>query len=36
MTIAAEVPNDVDTRELREALEEEADRLVIDVALLPG
>ncbi len=35
MTVRAEVPDGVDTRELREALEREADRLVIDVALMP-
>jgi glycine cleavage system transcriptional repressor len=36
MTIAAEVPENADTRELREALEAEADRLVIDVAIMPA
>jgi glycine cleavage system transcriptional repressor len=35
MAITAEVPEDTDTRELREALEREADRLVIDVSLMP-
>jgi glycine cleavage system regulatory protein len=35
LTILAEVPESQDTRELREALETEADRLVIDVALMP-
>jgi hypothetical protein len=35
MTLRAEVPHAVDTRELREALEREADRLVVDVALMP-
>lgn len=36
MSIHAEVPESVDVRELREALEREGDRLVIDVALLPA
>jgi glycine cleavage system transcriptional repressor len=35
LAILAEVPDDTDVRELREALEAEGDRLVIDVALLP-
>ncbi len=35
MTIAAEVPETADIQELRQALEAEADRLVIDVALTP-
>ena len=35
MTIAAEVPENTDARDLREALEKEADRLVIDVAIMP-
>ena len=35
LAILAEVPESADPRELREALEEVADRLVIDVALLP-
>ncbi len=35
MTLRAEVPDSVDARELREALEREADRLVVDVALMP-
>ncbi len=35
MTLIAEVPVRVDARELREALEREADRLVIDVAIMP-
>ena len=35
MVISAEVPDDVESRELREALEVEANRLVIDVALMP-
>ena len=35
MTITAEVPNTIDRRALREALEAEGDRLVIDVALMP-
>jgi predicted amino acid-binding ACT domain protein len=36
MTIAAEVQQNTDTRELREALEAEADRLVVDVAIMPA
>jgi glycine cleavage system transcriptional repressor len=36
LDVLAEVPDHVDTRALREALEAEADRLVIDVALLPA
>lgn len=35
MTLLAEVPHGVEVRALREALEREADRLVIDVALMP-
>jgi glycine cleavage system transcriptional repressor len=35
MTITAEVPDDLDARELRASLEGEGDRLVIDVALMP-
>jgi glycine cleavage system transcriptional repressor len=35
LSILAEVPESSDARELREALEREADRLVVDVALLP-
>ena len=35
MSIRAEVPDAVDPRALREALEREADRLVLDVALMP-
>lgn len=35
MTIRAEVPDSLDTRDLRQALEDEADRLVIDVAIMP-
>ncbi|MCG8588020.1 MAG: ACT domain-containing protein [Proteobacteria bacterium] len=35
LSLAAEVPENVDTRGLRDALEREADRLVVDVALLP-
>ena len=35
LAIVAEVPDSADARELREALEHEADRLVVDVALLP-
>ena len=36
LTMSLEVPESLDTRELRAALENEADRLVIDVALLPA
>ena len=36
MTITAEVPESVELRRLREALEAEADRLVLDVALMPA
>lgn len=36
MSLRVEVPADVDPRALREALEAEADRLVIDVALMPA
>lgn len=36
MTITAEVPDTLDHRELREALEAVADRLVVDVALMPA
>ena len=36
MVISTEVPEDVESRELREALEAEANRLVIDVALMPA
>jgi glycine cleavage system transcriptional repressor len=35
LTILAEVADTNDVRELREALEQEGDRLVVDVALLP-
>ncbi len=35
LTITAEIPDHVEPRELREALESEADRLVIDVSLRP-
>ncbi len=35
LDIKCEVPDTRDTKELRDALESEADRLVIDVALLP-
>ena len=35
MVISVEVPDDIESRELREALEIEADRLVIDGALMP-
>jgi glycine cleavage system regulatory protein len=34
--VTAEVPESADVRALREALEAVADRLVIDVALLPA
>ena len=36
LEILAEVPHTLDPRELRDALEMEADRLVIDVALMPA
>ena len=36
MTIRVEVPEASDPRALREALEAEADRLVVDVALMPA
>lgn len=36
MVISAEVPDGVESRDLREALEAEADRLVIDIALMPA
>jgi len=36
LSMHVEVPSTVDVRELRDALEEEADRLVIDVALMPA
>lgn len=36
LEILAEVPESLDARELREALESEGDRLVIDVGLLPA
>jgi len=36
MRLLVEVPESLDARELREALESEGDRLVIDVALLPA
>ena len=35
LEISCEVPDSQDPKELRDALESEADRLVIDVALLP-
>jgi len=35
MTITAEVPENLEIRELRSSLEAEGDRLVIDVALMP-
>jgi glycine cleavage system transcriptional repressor len=36
MNLRVEVPDSVDPRALREALEAEADRLVVDVALMPA
>ena len=36
MTMQVEVPESVDPRALREALEAEADRLVLDVSLMPA
>jgi glycine cleavage system transcriptional repressor len=36
MALRVELPGDLDPRALREALEAEADRLVIDVALMPA
>ena len=36
LSVLAEVPDSSDVRLLREALESEADRLVVDVALLPA
>ncbi len=36
MVLTVEVPESVDTRELRSALEREGDRLVVDVALMPA
>lgn len=35
LTLRAEIPDSLDARRLREALEAEGDRLVIDVALMP-
>ncbi|MAE93984.1 MAG: hypothetical protein CL910_04935 [Deltaproteobacteria bacterium] len=35
MTIAAEIPDSVDPKAVRQALEAEGDRLVIDVSLMP-
>jgi glycine cleavage system transcriptional repressor len=35
LTVLAEVPDSTEVRRLRDALEDEGDRLVIDVALLP-
>ena len=35
MTLSVEIPDDVPVRALREALEDEADRLVVDVSLMP-
>jgi glycine cleavage system transcriptional repressor len=36
MTIRSEVPDGVDARRLREALEREGERLVLDVSLMPA
>jgi glycine cleavage system transcriptional repressor len=36
LRMTVEVPDDADVRRLRDALESEADRLVIDVALMPA
>ena len=36
MSLRVEVPESVDVRALREALEAAADRLVVDVALMPA
>jgi glycine cleavage system regulatory protein len=36
LTILVEVAENIDSRELRDALEAEGDRLVIDVALMPA
>ena len=36
LMVLAEVPKNLDARSLREALEQEGDRLVIDVAMLPA
>jgi glycine cleavage system regulatory protein len=36
LRMTVEVPDDADVRHLRNALESEADRLVIDVALMPA
>ncbi len=36
LMVLAEVPENLDARGLREALEQEGDRLVIDVAMLPA
>ncbi len=36
LMVLAEVPKNLDARALREALEQEGDRLVIDVAMLPA
>jgi glycine cleavage system transcriptional repressor len=36
LTMSVEVPENLDTRALREALEDEGDRLVIDVSLMPA
>ena len=36
LKVLAEVPNNLDARALREDLEQEGDRLVIDIAILPA
>jgi glycine cleavage system regulatory protein len=36
MTVTVEIPESVDAKELRAALEQKADELVIDVALMPA
>jgi glycine cleavage system transcriptional repressor len=36
LMVLAEVPNNLDARALREDLEQEGDRLVIDIAILPA
>ena len=36
LTLKAEVPDNADVRALREALDKEADRLVLDVAVMPA
>jgi glycine cleavage system transcriptional repressor len=36
MTLSVEVPDSLDVRDLRQAIEDEADRLIIDVGLVPA